>query len=703
MKNKFIIAGVTALMSVPASFGQAPYEEINRGAVILLTGRVPYLSWRSFASDSPDMYFDIYRDGVKINSSPIVNTTDYKDSKGSMTKSYVIKAMIGDEVVEEFSPMKWASNKMLTLDLPEGGTVPGGESYTYTPNDMSVGDVDGDGEYELIVKWYPSNAKDNSQGGYTGNTIIDCYKLDGTKLWRVDLGMNIRSGAHYTQFMVYDFDGDGCAEMICKTAPGSIDGNGEYVNAVATIDAIKNASNTKDWRNSGGRIDGGQEWLTVFEGKTGKAIHTIYYKPNRNTGVGGEAAGTFNWDDRSGKNDYASYGNRGERYLGAVAHLDGRQEKASAIMCRGYYTYAYIWAVDFDGEQLSTRWLHSSASTTQYTVTDAAGKTKTYSPGPATRGAGSRTAYGNGNHNMTIGDVDGDGKDEIIWGACALDDDGTLLYATGYGHGDAIHLGKMIPSREGMQVYDVHESSPYGWDIHDAATGEIIFSATADGDTGRGIAADIDPDHEGYEMWASSDGHPRNAETGKVVKSVNPSQNFRVYWDGDLQDELLDKNSITKYSNGEITGLATLSGSSCNGSKATPCLSADILGDWREEVILYNSSNPSQIYINTTTIASENRVPCLMQDPTYRMAICWQNTAYNQPPHIGYYLPALKTSGISNIGADVLPGVVKVFNAESGIKVFEGEGNVMQILDVQPQGVYVVVYQDGHSEKIMKK
>ncbi|MCM1489251.1 MAG: hypothetical protein NC095_00265 [Muribaculum sp.] len=336
-------------------------------------------------------------------------------------------------------------------------------------------------------------------------------------------------------------------------------------------------------------------------------------------------------------------------------------------------------------------------------MTDKDGKSQTYTPGPATRGSGSKTAFGNGNHNLTVGDVDGDGKDEIVWGACAIDDDGKLLYATGFGHGDAIHLGKMIPGREGLQVYDVHESSPYGWDIHDAATGEILFSARADGDTGRGCAADINPNNEGYEMWCSADGRPRSAATGEVVSSKSPSMNFRVYWDGDLQDELLDGNTVTKWENGEITTLAKLSGSSCNGSKSTPCLSADILGDWREEVILWNSSDPSKIYINSSTIESANRVPCLMQDHTYRMAICWQNVAYNQPPHVGYYLPDYikEISGVETFEAGSASGKFVVYT-DSGIKVAEGEGPLVSMLDRQPSGVYIVTYPDGQREKIMK-
>jgi hypothetical protein len=555
----------------------------------------------------------------------------------------------------------WKKNYLaLQLDRPATGAQGG----TYSPNDCSVGDVDGDGQYEIFVKWDPSTSKDNSQSDKTDKVFIDCYKLDGTKLWRIDLGVNIRAGAHYTQFQVYDFDGDGRAEMICKTAPGSKDGKGNYVNQAATDEKIKAASNTKDWRTSAGRINGGQEYLTVFNGQTGEAIHTIAYYPNRNAKAElSEAAGTFNWDDRSDKNDKGDYGNRGERYLAATAYLDGPESNPSSIFCRGYYTYAYIWAVDFDGKRLQTRWLHMSDSKTNYKVMDDNGTTKSYKGSTCFSGLGRYTMYANGNHNMSVADVDGDGCDEIIWGSAALDNDGKMLYAVGFGHGDAIHLADLNPDRPGLELFDVHEEKgTYAWDIHDAATGEILWKGGQSGaDNGRGLAADIVAGTRGQEFWsayggfdsASRNQNPFSVLTGKQAGSSKPSMNFRIYWDGDLQDELLDDTNITKYGGSTLgvgsTPLASLgSPASCNSTKATPCLSADIFGDWREEVILWSKTDNATLNIYSTITTTKYRVPTLMHDHTYRMGICWQNTAYNQPPHLGYYLPDYVEGKLTN-------------------------------------------------------
>ena len=656
-KLKFYVASALLMIAAVAVQAQntpvSQMEKLDRGLIALSnsSGGGKFVSWRFLGTDDPARTtFNLKRNGVVIKEG--LTVTNYKDTGGNNSSEYIVETVVDGKVVETSAPVKAWENAWLKLPLnrPVGGSTKSGD-FTYSPNDCSVGDVDGDGEYELFVKWDPSNSKDNSQNGYTGNVIIDCYKLNGTLLWRIDLGCNIRAGAHYTQFLVYDFDKDGKAELICKTAPGSKDAAGKYVNQASELSTIKNASNTTDWRNSNGRIDGGQEYLTVFEGLTGKAIHTIAYYPNRNAKAElSDAAGSFNWDDRSGKTDKAGYGNRGERYLAAVAYLDGPEGKASGIFSRGYYTYAYIWAVDFDGEKLIPRWLHRSDSKTKYSVVtynNGQSTSKEYTPGAATSGSGSRTMYGNGNHNLSVGDVDGDGCDEILWGSAGLDNDGKLLYATGFGHGDAIHMGKMIPGREGMQVFEVHEEKgTYAWDLHDAATGEVLHKGGPEGvDNGRGMAAQLT--NKSAEWWFSSANarEQRSAVTGETASEKSASMNFRVYWDGTVQDALLDGNKIDKYdatknSFGRLVTFSDLGPSStCNSTKNTPNLSADILGDWREEVILYTvTDEEAYLGIYSSNIATDYRLPTMMHDHTYRMGICWQNTAYNQPPHIGYNL-----------------------------------------------------------------
>ena len=633
------------------------------------------------------------RNGTTIASD--LEVTNYKDASGNSSSEYQVITKVNGEVISTSDPVKaWGDvYKKLKLDRPAKGALGG----TYSPNDCSVGDVDGDGEYELFVKWDPNNSKDNSQSDKTDNVYIDCYKFDGTKLWRIDLGVNIRAGAHYTQFQVYDYDGDGKAEMMCKTAPGTKDGLGNYVNQAATNDKIKAADNTKDWRTSAGRINGGHEYLTVFNGETGAAIHTIAYYPNRNAKPElSEAAGSYNWDDRSGKNDKGDYGNRGERYLAATAYLDGPDHNPSGIFCRGYYTFAHIWAVDFDGQQLKTRWLHSSDSRTTYKLRDAEGNQKTLKGSICTSGLKRYTMYANGNHNMSIADVDGDGKDEIIWGSAALDDDGKMLYATGFGHGDAIHLGDFNPDRPGLEVFEVHEEKgTYAWDLHDAATGEILFKGGPEGvDNGRGMCAQLDPKHRGAYFSSASERQQRSATTGEIASSVQASVNFRIYWDGDLQEELLDGTKIDKWTASGTTRLYIKgknpydynASSSCNSTKATPNLQADIFGDWREEIILWSTNDNATLNIFTTNTPTTYRVPTLMHDHTYRMGICWQNTAYNQPPHLGYYLPDYidgKLTGIETIKTNMQTEKAILYDL-SGRRLPTSDFNSL------PKGIYII-------------
>lgn len=662
-------------------------EHLDRGVVALpAQGKGIFVSWRMLGTDSKNVCFDVVRDGKVIASH--IKATNYTDQDGTAAHTYQIvtyqempkaDGIAPREVSQKVKP--WADlYQSLPISRPKGGTTPDGRSYTYTPNDCSVGDVDGDGEYEIILKWDPSNSHDNSHNGYTGDVIFDCYKLSGKKLWRINLGKNIRAGAHYTQFLVYDFDGDGKAEMICKTSVGSKDGKGKFVNEAATDEDIRSLDNKADYRNGAGRVQTGPELLTVFNGKTGQAIHTIWYNPNRAFGVGRQVAEGESLKDgfpaySSVWGDKGNYGNRGERYLAGVAFLDGKDHLPSAVMCRGYYTRSYLWAVDFDGKQLKTKWLHASTT--------------------------SGTAYAQGAHSLAVGDVDGDGCDEITYGSAAINNDGTLLYSTGLGHGDAQHLGDLDPDRPGLEYFMVHEEYPYGSDLRDAKTGEILYRTLDRDDTGRGLAADIDANHRGYEMWSSDKPEVRDCKGNVIIEAKDawkkrpangekrkrkpqmpqqgdwnsnekttfravspmPAMNFRIYWDGDLQDELLANGRaphfppyLQKWNGKEAVALPLSNGKqlfemghsvSCNWTKATPNLQADLFGDWREEVVYWDESDAAHLNIFTTNIPTDYRVPTLMHDHIYRMGVAWQNVGYNQPPHLGYYLPdkAEKVSG----------------------------------------------------------
>ena len=468
LRGLMAATALTMGMGVAAQQPDTPtsqMEHLDRGLVVMPIGSGQYFaSWRLFGTDTPGTTFELLKNG-KTSKKDIYQTTSVRVS-GKATDTFQVVTLQNGVAVDTTAEVTPWSKAYLELHLDRPAKQNG---KAYFPNDCSVGDVDGDGQYELFVKWDPENSKDNSNSGSSNPVIIDCYKLDGTKLWRVNLGMNIRAGAHYTQFMVYDFDGDGHAEMICKTAPGSMDGNGDYVSNAADDANILSTSNSTDYRNSEGRILSGPEYLTVFDGQTGKALHTIWYNPNR--------AGKFNQVDNHPEKSFwnDNYGNRADRHLACVAYLDGPDHNASAVMCRGYYTRAYVWAVDFEGGKLKHKWLHASVNRNTVELYDAEWNKSTRTYDSNTSGVGNyHTLFGNGNHNLSCGDVDGDGCDEIIWGSGAVDNDGQLLYCVGFGHGDAIHLGDLDPDRPGYELFDVHEESvgSYGADLHDARTGE---------------------------------------------------------------------------------------------------------------------------------------------------------------------------------------------------------------------------------------
>lgn len=612
-----VIIGLSCFLITDAD-AQRQMERLGRGVVAVHQGEGEvFVGWRLLGTDPEEIAFNLYRqygedEPARLNDQPLTAGTHFSDSgvDFSDSVSYFVRPVLNGEEGEESRsftlPAGAPDQPYLSIPLrtPEG----------YHPNDASVGDLDGDGEYEIVVHMV-GRGRDNAHRGLTTEPILHAYKLDGTFLWEINLGRNIREGAHYTQFLIYDFDGNGRAEIVCKTADGTMDGVGIVI---GDPDA--------DHRQENGYILAGPEFLTVFDGLTGEALATTDYIPPRHPEITDPTPEQLNevWGD--------GYGNRVDRFLAGVAYLDG--ERPSIVMCRGYYTRTVLAAWNWRDSELSHVWTFDSDDGTP----------------------GHRAYRGQGNHQLAVADVTGNGKDDIIYGACVIAHDGTGLHSTGWGHGDALHVSRMDPDRPGFQIFMPHETpreyGPNAISFRDAASGELIWGVTGTVDIGRGAAMDLDPRYPGYEMWASGDTGGlytaqkwvENEELGPrgvEISSRKPNSiNFGIWWTGDLLRELLDRTTISKWNWETETTEVVFSPPgvlSINGTKATPNLSADILGDWREEVI-WRSEDNRELRIYTTTIPTEHRLYTLMHDPVYRLSVAWQNVAYNQPPHPGFFL-----------------------------------------------------------------
>jgi rhamnogalacturonan endolyase len=657
------IVCATALGQPRYDYARLKTERLDRGVVAVkqTDGKVAVL-WRILRDDRKGEPFDVYRNGEKLNNEPLQTGgsmfIDEQPLSGDATYEVRGGVATGSCTLQADAPQGYLPVK---IEKPANGRTPDGRQFSYSANDATVADVDGDGTYEIILKWDPSNARDNAHDGFTGPTLFDCYRLSGERLWRINMGPNIRSGAHYVPFIAYDLDGDGRAELLVKTADGTIDGTGTVLGdstadyrhgareALAKLVDGRNPEVEKqeaemqkmrqEWeqmRRNGqtpnrrdmmrrmrgrgaqtahneGRILSGPESITVFDGLTGRALDTKPYMPER-----GELK---DWGD--------TRGNRSERYLAGVGYFGGTT--ASAFFCRGYYTRTVIAAWDWDGHELKSRWIFDT-NTPEWA-----------------------SYAGQGNHNLRVADVDGDGYDEITYGSMAVDNDGRGLYNTGFGHGDAIHLTAFDPTTDELQVWDCHENKRDGSDFRDARTGKVLFQIKSKTDVGRAMAADIDPTNPGVEMW-STDSHGIRNIKGDVVstaKDANDPQhdntlvingkylpvNFGIWWDGDLLRELLDHETVSKFNWKEktIDVVQKLDGSFNNGTKSNPCLQADVLGDWREEVIMRDRES-TELRIYVSTIPTSYRINCLMQDIPYRLSVAAENVGYNQPPETGFYL-----------------------------------------------------------------
>ncbi|MFD6278973.1 rhamnogalacturonan lyase [Streptomyces sp. NPDC060209] len=716
-------------------------EHLDRGLVAVRSDEGVFLSWRLLGQEVTGATqtgmsgadFRVYRDGRRL--ATVTDSTNYVDTDPTGNASYRVVAVVDGREGRRSEPVTPQSKDYYDLPLrkPADGVTPAGQTYTYSANDMSVGDVDGDGAYEYVVKWYPSNAKDVSQVGYTGNTYIDTYELDGTLLNRVDLGPNIRAGAHYTQFLVYDFDGDGRSEMMLKTAPGTsvtrygadgepvsrryitmprkdraagythednyqlsapgfrdhlvkvfmgwsthpeveagtwpatiekalgITGRDAYpyplsrahaedlVDYFIDVYAPSRSANNK-LRAFEGFILDGPEYLTVFAGASGKELETIRYPFGR-------VDDGLMWGDYAGKR--IEPGNRVDRFLAGVAYLDGTHP--SAVFARGYYTRATLAAYRWDGKHLRVEWKADSGFTTMNNPFDNTAKSE----------EGRNPAYasltGQGFHSLSAADVDGDGRQEIVYGSATLDDDGSLLYSsTGtlpegssapgktarLGHGDAMHVADIDPRRPGTEIFAVHEagtSAPYGYTMRDAATGEVLFGGYTGVDTGRGMIGDIDPSRPGLEVWSNavegSGGDPVGlfSAQGEPLGKETPGTNQSIRWAGDLTTQIVHGATTTTYQTPEVRDwrrgtLLTAQGTTTNNyTKGNPSLVADIFGDWREELLLPTTdSSAMRIYVSTEL--THHKLYTLMHDPQYRAEVARQQTVYNQPAYPSFYL-----------------------------------------------------------------
>lgn len=675
-------------------------EKLDRGLIAIKTDGGVYLSWRLFDSEDnifgsadKNVSFNVYRDGKKI--SEVATKTNYVDS--TIGTNYSVAPVINGVEGEKCNPVTAYNNSYFDIPLskPDDETIydPSGNelaTYSFFPADCSTGDVDGDGEYEIIVKWTSSEHDVGSPGdpAYSGTVHLAAYKLDGTKLWKndIELGKNVYSSAHTLQFLVYDFDGDGKSEVMCQTSLGSKDGQGKYVsNAAQTDEEIKaitdEENSTADYRGYG-RITEGKEFLTVFNGETGVAMDTINLPTTR-----GSENGVDYGDD---------FGNRSNRFVSDIAYLDG--EKPYAIYLRGYYfgrngkQRTSIAGISWDGTSLSPTYRFDTQK----------GQEGYYD--------GAYQYVGNGNHNCTVADVDNDGKDEFITGALCMEvnDDNEFRpkWCTYLQHGDALHIGNYDPTHTGFEFFTVHEDSgtnslsgnditlDFGMSVIDAETGNIMFHEGASDDTGRGVMANVGAGGY-YQIWSAknsarqSNGGTDFTTATSLTGRNTPSMNFRIFWDGDLYDNLLNGANITDWNGRNMSNIFSAGNYDCvsiNGTKANPSLQADLFGDWREEVV-YPTSDGTALRVFSTTDTTDYKIKTLMQDPVYRSGVAAEQTAYNQPPHVGFYMgkEVFETRKITSITITTQPTRTSYIPGES----FDKTGMVVK-----------ANYSDGTSEEI---
>ena len=704
MKIHYIILGLFYLLAIVACSDNDPVVEVNNGnqteelpplPTEVITGSramwVSYdpisasdpnnasgiasalISWRLLKTDPSNVAFDIYKsvDGemeVKLNEEPISNTTSWVDADIDVSKTNVYRVTLANqaETLCDYTFTSEMAEKFyheirLNMNVPDA-------SITYSPDDIQLGDLDGDGELEIVVKREPYDGA-NMGVWFNGTTLLEAYKMDGTFLWRIDLGINIRSGSHYTSYILYDFDGDGLCEIAFRTSEGTKFADGKIItDANGKVNDYRNRqTDGKGWYSGAaiardlndpstattcGLIMEGPEYISICRGYDGREITRIDNIPRG--GEGSKVSRAKYWSEYWGDD----FGNRMDRFFIGVAYLDGipdettgaRVANPSLIISRGIYKNWQVWALDLKGNELVPRWKFDTADH-------------------------SSKWLGMCSHCFRVADLDGDGRDEILYGSAAIDDNGSELWCSGNGHGDILHVGKFIKDRSGLQIVASFEESKdyegqgngYACQVMNARDGSMITghgrNLPADAsDVGRCIVADVDPDSPDFEYWSSTQEGMFSCNGTGLVSTTYPTgissgvmYNVAIYWSGQSTREMLDRGCIVSYkanpdvnkSNKNRLISFDLYGSNQgnHASKYNPCYYGDFLGDYREEVIL-GSSDYKSIYIFSTNHPTTHRLPHLMTDHNYDMSQAMQNMGYNQGTNLGYYVGAetLKSS-----------------------------------------------------------
>lgn len=555
-------------------------EYLNRGTIASKRMNDVYISWRWLGTEDISTSYNIYRDGVKINEYPIAKTTNYIDKDGTLSSKYIVKSVVNNVELEDNLEVGVQAANFLTIPLKQY------EGVHYSSDDGMIGDLDGDGEYEIIVRRYPDNILQHNH-----YPLIEAYKLDGTHMWTMNVGPNDIASVE-NSVLIYDLNSDGKNEIVMRIGDNFTDGVGY---CVGDMDG-DGVTNYRDYIYDR-FFEKGPEYLAVFNGEDGKLIDKVPFDGAIKRDPTSQWASGYNITHRPWKFQYSP-----------LRIDDGSM---AFIIGRGIYAKTGMQCWKLIDDKLEMMWEFDSTNYTGFS--------------------------GQGNHNLTSGDVDFDGYDEVIYGGMAIDHDGTPLYTTRLGHGDAMHLGDFDINRPGLEVMQVHESSTAyaGTEMRDARTGEVLWGLMAKKDVGRGICDDFDPRFRGGEAYA----HDRAFDSNGDLINSKGIPNFAIYWDGDLLREFYDNISVSKYMAYNDEMIPLLKAAECrsnNGTKANCTIQADIFGDWREELVLPKNDD-SALVVFTTDCPTPYKLYTLMHDPTYRLAASWQNNQYNQPPHLGFY------------------------------------------------------------------